>query len=96
MHLLDSPDLEMMTRRIVCVIEWTVGKQMIGTFTIHLISILLWIVLIDPRAGHGKYRTRALFRWLESGLVVQLAVFETRFLCTSNPFESVSEVLAKS
>jgi hypothetical protein len=53
-------------------------------------------VLIDPRAGHGKYRTRALFRWLESGLVVQLAVFETRFLCTSNPFESVSEVLAKS
>jgi len=87
-HLLDSPDLECMTWRIVCVFEGTVAEDVVGAFTIHLINVLLRVVLRTPQTDHGKGRTRPLLRWLESGLVVLLTVLESYFLCTSNPLKS--------
>lgn len=88
-HFLDRPQLESMTWGEVRVFERAPAEDVVGTLAVHLVSVLLRVVLKAPRADHGEGRTRPLLRWLEGGLMVLLAIFETSFLCTRNPFESV-------
>lgn len=61
---------------------------MVGTFAIHLISILLWIVFSNPFADHGKLGVGSLLGRLNDCLVVCLAVLETNLLGASNPLKS--------
>ena len=79
-ELLDSPWLVLIARNGVRVRKWCTAEDVLCTFAVVLMRVVLWVMMHQPLPDHLTHSLRVLGDGIPVSVMEQLAVLESRLL----------------